>query len=319
MGYPSGQRDLTVTQLAQPSGVRIPHPPPKSPAENRGFCILFTDVLKNGDMSSELLTDAIVIAREAAALASKLTAGGVSELATKSSDVDVVTLVDQGVESLIRRMVSERYPDDGFFGEEEGRSKSFSGRTWLVDPIDGTTNLLYGIPQYGVSIAVVEGDPADWDWKALVGVVINPATGDEYWAKLGGGAFHNGESISINRPKSLAQSLLVTGFSYSAELRIKQAQVLTGIIGGVRDIRRFGACSLDLCALASGLVDVYFERTLSAWDFAAGALIAQEAGALVRGWNGAAPSHDWLLAGHPEIVDEFEELAVRSGARFSLN
>ena len=261
----------------------------------------------------------LAIAREAATLANELTEGGVSALATKSTSVDVVTIVDRDVEALIRRRIGERFPGDGICGEEDAATASETGRYWVVDPIDGTTNLLYGIPQYGVSIAVVEGNPASWDWTALAGVVINPVSGEEFWAERGGGAFLNGAPITVNQPTDLAQTLVATGFAYNATTRTRQAEVVSRIIHRVRDIRRFGACSLDLCALAAGRVDIYFERTLSAWDFAAGALIAAEAGADVRGWNGAAPSSDWMLAAHPSIIDEIEALLVKSGAHFDLN
>ncbi len=270
-------------------------------------------------MTESLLDSVLAISREAAALATELTAGGVSALATKSTAVDVVTIVDREVESRIRRRITERFPGDGIFGEEEAATTSDTGRFWVVDPIDGTTNLLYGIPQYGISIAVVEGDPASWNWTALAGVVINPVSGEEFWAERGGGAFLNGDAIHVRRPASLAESLLATGFAYNAETRTKQAEVLARIIHRVRDIRRLGACSLDLCALATGRVDVYFERTLSAWDFAAGALIAQEAGAEIRGWNGASPSRDWLLAAHPDFINEVETLLVAAEAHFELN
>ena len=269
-------------------------------------------------MTESLLDATLAIAREAAGLANQLTRGGVDTLATKSTSVDVVTIVDREVEVLIRRRIAERFPGDGVFGEEEAASASTTGRTWVVDPIDGTTNLLYGLPQYGVSIAVVEGDPANWNWTALVGVVINPATGEEFWAARGGGAFRNGEPIAVNRPADLERSLLATGFAYNATTRVRQAEVVTRIIDRVRDIRRLGACSLDLCALAAGRVDAYFERTLSAWDFAAGALIAEEAGAELRGWNGASPSRDWMLAAHPDVIGEFERLLVDAGAHFEL-
>lgn len=269
-------------------------------------------------MADRLVDRVLSIAREAATLANELTRDGVRALATKSSDVDVVTVVDKQLESLIRRRLRDEFPDDGITGEEEAASTGTSGRYWLVDPIDGTTNLLYGIPQYGVSIAVVEGSPDSWDWTALAGVVINPQSGEEFSAEKGGGSFLNGERLRINAPVPLSQSLLATGFAYSSTTRVRQAETLTHVIDRVRDIRRFGACSLDLCALACGRVDAYFERTLSAWDFAAGALIAEEAGAVVRGWQGSAPSHDWLLAAHPEMIDDYESILIDAGAHFDL-
>lgn len=269
-------------------------------------------------MTTHLLETALDIAREAAAIAAERRRGTITVADRKSSSVDVVTAVDREVETLIRQRLAERQPGDGFFGEEGGRADRTTSLTWVVDPIDGTVNYLYGIPQYAISIAVVEGDPTPQGWTELAGVVINVGSGTEFTATRGGGAFANGVPISVNRPESLGQSLLATGFSYSREIRTAQAEVMARVMPHIRDIRRMGAASLDLTALAAGQLDIYFERMLQPWDHAAGVLIAREAGAEIRGWNGAAPDIDWLLAAHPDVIEDIESVLVESGAHFDI-
>jgi myo-inositol-1(or 4)-monophosphatase len=269
-------------------------------------------------MSAQLLETALAIAREAAALAAERRRGIVEVADLKTSSVDVVTAVDREIETLIRERLADRQPGDGFLGEEGGRTDRTTSLTWVVDPIDGTVNYLYGIPQYAISIAVVEGDPTPGNWTELAGVVINAASGREFTATRGGGAFSDGVPLAVNRPESLGQSLLSTGFSYSQTIRTQQAQVMARVMPHIRDIRRMGAASLDLTAIAAGQLDIYFERMLQPWDHAAGVLIAREAGAEIRGWNGAAPDIDWLLAAHPEVVDEIEAILVESGAHFDI-
>ena len=269
-------------------------------------------------MTKELLETALDIAREAAALAALRRRGTVTVADRKSSSVDIVTAVDREVEALIRQRLSDRQPGDGFYGEEGGRAERTTSLTWVVDPIDGTVNYLYGIPEYAISIAVVEGEPTPGKWTELAAVVINVASGIEFTAAAGGGAFLNERPTTVNQPDSLAEALMGTGFSYSASIRAQQAQALVGVIPHIRDIRRMGAASLDLAGLAAGNIDIYFERTLQPWDHAAGVLIAREAGAEIRGWNGAAPDADWLLAAHPAIIDDIEAVLVQGGAHFDL-
>ena len=269
-------------------------------------------------MSTQLLETALAIAREAAALAAERRRGIVEVADLKTSSVDVVTAVDREIEILIRERLADRQPGDGFLGEEGGRTDRTTSLTWVVDPIDGTVNYLYGIPQYAISIAVVEGDPTPGNWTELAGVVINAASGREFTATRGGGAFSDGVPLAVNRPESLGQSLLSTGFSYSQTIRTQQAQVMARVMPHIRDIRRMGAASLDLTAIAAGQLDIYFERMLQPWDHAAGVLIAREAGAEIRGWNGSAPDIDWLLASHPDVIDEVESVLVDAGAHFDF-
>jgi myo-inositol-1(or 4)-monophosphatase len=183
-----------------------------------------------------------------------------------------------------------------------------------VDPIDGTVNYLYGIPAWGVSIAVVEGDPDPATWTALAGAVAKPSSGEIYSAARGLGADANGETLSVSSSQELATSLMATGFAYSSEVRAHQGTMLHTILPLVRDIRRMGACSLDLCDLARGRVDAYFEQTLSPWDHAAGALIAREAGAVITGFPGERESRSLLVAAGAGIHAELLTLLVEAGA-----
>jgi myo-inositol-1(or 4)-monophosphatase len=264
--------------------------------------------------NAELLALATSIALEAGQLARTRRSEGVEVAASKSSTEDIVTFADRETEVLIRRRIKEERPDDGFFGEESGAETGTSGLTWVVDPIDGTVNFLYGIPQYAVSIAVVAGEPDPTTWTALAGVVVNPASGEVFTATAGGGAFLGGEPIRVAEPVDLSQALVSTGFSYQAETRREQGQVVAGLLPLVRDIRRMGSAALDLCAVACGRVNAHYERKLNPWDHAAGALIAEEAGARVSGLNGARMTRDFGLAAHPVLAETLEAALVELGA-----
>ncbi|KJC63647.1 inositol monophosphatase family protein [Agreia bicolorata] len=258
--------------------------------------------------NNDLLDIARRIGLEAGALAARRRAEGVEVAATKSSIVDVVTLADREVESYIRSAISDVRPADGFLGEESTGSTGDSGLTWIVDPIDGTVNYLYGIPQYAVSIAVVEGGADPREWNTLAGCVVNPATGEVFTAAQGGGAYLGIQQLQVNSDVSLEQTLLSTGFSYSSETRVRQAQVLAGILGRVRDIRRAGSAALDLCWVAAGRLDAYAERGLNPWDHAAGALVVREAGGRVSGFDGDAESVRFLLAADESLAVELEPI-----------
>ncbi|WP_413449863.1 inositol monophosphatase family protein [Georgenia phoenicis] len=233
--------------------------------------------------TTELMRTAESIAREAGDLVRAALGGSVTVAATKSSGVDLVTEVDQAAESLIRRRLAELRPDDGVLGEEEGWQAGSSGLVWIVDPIDGTTNFVYGLPGYSVSIAVARAEGEDpFSWELLAGAVHAPATGQTWSAARGAGAYAEGERITIGTPPELATSLVGTGFAYTAERRAGQAQVLTAVLPRVRDIRRLGSAAMDLCLVASGALDVFYERYLNPWDMAAGALVVTEAGGVVE-------------------------------------
>ena len=266
------------------------------------------------DLSSELLSLARAIALETGRMVVEARRGGVEVADRKSSPVDVVTQVDRDAEQLIRTRLAEVRPRDGFFGEEGAREPSESGITWVVDPIDGTVNFLYGIPHYAISIAAVAGEPDPQSWRALAAVVVNPVTGELFTATAGGGAYLGAEKLAIRAPAPLAESLIATGFAYSEKTRLEQGAAIARLLPRVRDIRRMGTASLDLCAVASGRVDAYFERTLSPWDHAAGALIATEAGARVSGFDGRRADHLMTLAAHPDSVEALEAVLRDIGA-----
>jgi myo-inositol-1(or 4)-monophosphatase len=268
-------------------------------------------------MSTAGTAELLEIARDVALAAGRLVhtrrAEGVEVAASKSSPEDIVTHADRESEALIRSLLAEARPDDGFFGEESGADAGSSGLTWIVDPIDGTVNFLYGIPHYAVSIAVVEGEPDPATWRALAGAVVNPAIGEVFTATDGGGAFLGERSIHVAPNPELSQALVGTGFSYSAEQRLAQAAIVAQLIGQVRDIRRMGTASLDLCSVACGRLNAYFERGLKPWDHAAGALVAKEAGAAVRGLRGAAATGEFLLAAEPTLASALEAVLLSSG------
>jgi myo-inositol-1(or 4)-monophosphatase len=243
----------------------------------------------------ELLAVAVEVARAAADLARDLREQGVTGVATKSTATDVVTAADQATERYVIDALHERRPGESVLGEESGESAGAGAVRWILDPIDGTVNYLYGLPQYAVSLA------AEVDGVVVAGVVRNPANGEEWTATRGGGAFRAGRRLGGSDVTELSQTLLATGFGYSATRRAHQAQVVARVLPLVRDIRRFGAAALDLCFAAEGRVDAYFEKGLNLWDHAAGGLIAAEAGLLVTGLAGAPPGPDLVLAAPPAI------------------
>ncbi|GAB3591039.1 Inositol-1-monophosphatase SuhB [Corynebacterium faecale] len=235
---------------------------------------------------------------------------------TKSSSVDPVTIVDTLAEDFIANRIQELRPEDGLIGEEGTGAPSLSGVTWIVDPIDGTVNFVYGLPQYAVSIA------AAVDGVVVAGAVINVDTGVLYSAARGEGAYkylpEKDEIVllRVNDVSDLSQALVATGFSYSATRRGHQAEVLTSVLPAVRDIRRLGSAALDLCLLADGQVDVYYEHGLNCWDYAAGILIAEEAGALVHAPGLSIPGQSGeILYAAPQLVfDAVEALFSGIGA-----
>ena len=225
---------------------------------------------------------------------------------TKSSINDVVTVMDQQSESLLRAHLLGARPDDAILGEEDGASQGTSGITWVIDPIDGTVNYLYQIPAYCVSVAAVIGDAGTpGAWQPVAGAVCNPLTAEVYHARAGGGAYvlrhEQDTAIEVNPVDVLLESLVATGFGYRADVRARQGKVLAAILPEIRDIRRAGSAALDLCAVARGTVDAYYESGLNPWDLAAGWLIAAEAGAVVSGLNHMAPGAAAVVAAGPGI------------------
>lgn len=200
---------------------------------------------------------------------------------SKSTPTDPVTVVDTEAEQLVRSRLADLRPHDGILGEEGGGAEGVEGVRWVVDPIDGTVNFLYGIPAYAVSVA------AQVDGVSVAGAVVDVAAAVTYSAAAGEGARFTAADgsfgvLSCNPVTDVSHALLATGFAYDAGRRREQGRLIGAVLPHVRDIRRIGSAALDLCMVASGLVDAHFEHGLNPWDWAAGALIAQEAGARVH-------------------------------------
>ncbi|GGK85836.1 inositol monophosphatase [Planomonospora parontospora subsp. parontospora] len=222
-------------------------------------------------------------------------------LATKSSPTDVVTALDRASEELIRARIKEVRPDDAILGEEGGVTGEGRVR-WVVDPIDGTVNFLYGVPEWAVSIAV------EVDGEIVAGVVNIVPRGEVFTAARGGGAWLAGERLRCNSGVPLAQALIATGFGYEPGRRAVQAEVLAHVLPRVRDIRRGGSAASDLCALAAGRVDGYYERGPQEWDYAAGGLVAAEAGARLGGLHGKPCNPGLTLCAAPGLFEELHDL-----------
>jgi myo-inositol-1(or 4)-monophosphatase len=265
----------------------------------------------------ELLAVAEEGARRAGALVRNGGAGRMAVQATKSSPTDVVTATDRAAEELLRSFLAERRSQDGVLGEEEGWVPGGSGLTWVVDPIDGTVNFVYGIPSYAVSVAVVTGRPdVPGAWRPVAGCVYDVPGGQAYTAAAGAGAWLDGVRLGVvSRPvPALDQALVATGFSYEAARRRAQARVLLELLPQVRDVRRVGCSALDVCGVAAGLYDGYYERGLHTWDFAAALLVATESGVSVSGGPGRPPSGDLVVAAREPLAAGLAAELARLGA-----
>lgn len=262
--------------------------------------------------SADLLALAVALTAEGAELAREKRAEFLTDVRTKSTDTDVVTAADVAVERHIIAALAAERPDDSTLSEESGiagrDAGTGSGVRWILDPIDGTVNYLYGVPYYAVSLAV------EVDGEVTAAVVRNIATDDVWTAVRGGGAYWAGRRVYGSPATDLSLSLVATGFGYSSARRAQQAAVLAGLAEQIRDVRRLGAGSLDLCAAASGLVDAYYEKGLNEWDWAAGMLIASEAGLIVSGLRGAPASEAFLLAAAPGIHGQLHDALVKLDA-----
>jgi len=257
---------------------------------------------------AELVALARRLAVEAGTLVRDGREGGLHDVTTKSTATDMVTEFDRRSETLIVEGLLAARPDDAIIGEEGANRPGTSGVQWLIDPIDGTTNFLYGLPGYAVSIAALDGD------GLLAGVVHVPALGETFHAGRGGGAFLDDRPIRCSDATMLATALIATGFSYDPGLRVRQTGALTAVIGRIRDVRRYGAASVDLCHVACGRVDAYYERGLGPWDLAAGELIARESGALVTDFDGGTAQPGAVVAAAPGIHGPLLDLLAEAGA-----
>jgi len=253
--------------------------------------------------SAELLELATDLARRAGALALSMREG-IEQESTKSSLTDVVTAADRASEALLVDGIRTARPGDGILGEEGASHDGVTGVRWVVDPIDGTVNYLYDIAQWAVSIGV------EVDGVVQVGVVFNPAADELFTAVRGGGAFLDGRALRCSSVSQLSQALVATGFGYDARRRAAQALAMPELLPVCRDIRRMGAGALDLCAVAAGRLDAYYEQGLWPWDLAAGGLIATEAGARVEGLRGAEPGFAMVLAAAPGVFAPLHDLLV---------
>jgi myo-inositol-1(or 4)-monophosphatase len=250
---------------------------------------------------TDLLDLAVATAREAAELITRERGTATAAVDVKSSPTDVVTAVDTASERLVTGLLLGARPDDGLLGEEGADRAGTSGVRWVVDPIDGTVNFLYGLRPYAVSIA------AQVDGVSVAGAVLDVTSGDLFTATRGGGAWLTAAGdptpvrLTGTRPPSLGHTLVATGFGYRAEQRRAQGAVVAELLPEVRDIRRAGCSSLDVCSVAAGRVDAYYELGLKPWDHAAAALVAAEAGLVVAGIHGR-PFAEPMAVVAPETV-----------------
>jgi myo-inositol-1(or 4)-monophosphatase len=225
----------------------------------------------------------------------------VFDVTLKSSRVDFATHMDKNSEKLIVDLILSHRPDDGIIGEEGSSRPSKSGITWVIDPLDGTVNYFYGLPGWNVSIAACD------EQGELVGVVNAPSINKLWSASRGKGATCNDQPITCNDPVDLSLALLATGFAYDLEMRHKQGALVAHLVPQLRDIRRMGAAAVDMCFVAMGALDGYFEYGLSPWDRAAGTVIAREAGVVVTNLSGGEPDGQMVIAAGPTLHPQLAE------------
>jgi myo-inositol-1(or 4)-monophosphatase len=252
-----------------------------------------------GMSQDELLDIATEAARTAGALLLERF-GSEKVLATKSTATDVVSAADLAAEAAIRDILARRAPDDAVMGEEGEDTGGTSGRRWIVDPLDGTVNYLYGLPQWCVSIAC----------EGVVGVILDPVRDELFAATVGGPATLNGRELRIDPPDALSQALIATGFGYDPARRVLQAEVVSRVLPRARDIRRGGAAALDLAWVAAGRLDAYYERGVNAWDVAAGELICARAGCHAERLDPLGELPWGVLVAPPALAGELRELVA---------
>jgi myo-inositol-1(or 4)-monophosphatase len=252
--------------------------------------------------SSELLRLAEDIAREAGSQLREAFDRGDLAVSAKSSPTDMVSEADEAAETLIRGRLADARPQDGILGEEEGDTPGTSGVRWIVDPLDGTTNFLFGVPQWAVSVACED------EQGPLAGTVYDPMR-DELWsAERDGRPTCNGTPVSGSRQDDLAQALVATGFGYDAEVRARQGELVAALLPRVRDVRRLGAAALDLAWVAAGRMDAFYERGIKAWDRAAGELLCTQAGLELVELPAEGVMPEGLIVAPPALIAELREL-----------
>ena len=242
------------------------------------------------------------------ALAGRQQAIGAAQLPghTKSSATDIATEFDQAAETYVVERIRTIRPDDAIIGEEGTADPGTSGYSWIIDPIDGTTNYVYDQPAWSNSIAIAHGD------EVVAGAVYVPPLDEMFSASAGGGATLNGRPIGASVATDLTLALVGTGFGYQPQVRREQAERLVDLIAQVRDVRRLGSAAVDLCMVACGRLDVYYELYLNSWDAAAGELIAREAGAITSDFSGGRARPEEMLAAAPGVHRAFLNLLQSS-------
>lgn len=258
--------------------------------------------------SSPASPELVEIATEAASAAGRLLQERFGQprrlVQAKGSPTDLVSDADRAAEALIRELLARRRPDDAVLGEEKGSAAGVSGLRWLVDPLDGTINYLFGIPQWSVSVACEDAR------GTLAGVVHDPLRGETFSATREGAPTLNGHQVEASTCQDLALAMVATGFAYDATVRMRQGEVATRVLGRARDLRRLGSAALDLAWTACGRFDAYYERDLKPWDRAAGALLCRRAGLALRELAPADGLPAGLLAAPAVLVDELESLVA---------
>lgn len=265
-------------------------------------------------MADPPLRDLLDRARRAAAAAAELLLSPPADLIveSKSTPTDAVTVMDKRSEQLLVSLLLEGRESDGILGEEGSDRPGTSGYRWVIDPIDGTVNYLYGLPGWSVAVGLeYEGDP-------IIGVVAVPTYGVTYFGAKGLGSYREcGDTTQRVQPSQITEmsmALTATGFGYAAERRAFQAEILQTMLPEIRDIRRAGSAAVDICWVADGSVDAFYEKGLNPWDFTAAAVIASEAGVVLAGLDGRAPNPDLTIAANPILFTKFHDRLKALGA-----
>jgi myo-inositol-1(or 4)-monophosphatase len=266
-----------------------------------------TIVTTSTSIGSQLRLVAESLAREAGDMALQGRKSGPLTVTTKSSPIDVVTKFDKASEAMITEGLAKVRPDDAIIGEEGASKQGTTGITWHIDPIDGTTNFYFDVPMWAVSIGAVD------EHGPLAGAVYVPALGEMFSGARGEGSTLNGMPISVRENNDIADALVCTGYSYQISERAVHAKRVAEIVMKVRDIRRFGAAAIDLCFVACGRLDAYFEEHLNSWDLIAGQVIATEAGAVFSDYVGNAVTPAQVLAATPGVHADLIHLIATSG------
>jgi myo-inositol-1(or 4)-monophosphatase len=253
-----------------------------------------------GAVTAELLDVAVAAARAAGEILLDRYAHGAHGVATKSSPTDLVSEADLSAERAIRELLTARRPDDAILGEEGDDVAGTSGLRWVVDPLDGTVNYLFGIPQWSVSVAC----------EGRVGVILDPVRDELFSVRAGEPALLDGEPLQGPPVRELATAMVSTGFGYDARVRAAQAEVVARLLPQVRDIRRLGSAALDLAWLAAGRYDAYYEYGLNAWDWAAGEMLCTAVGLRTRHLDPLPDTGAGLLIARPELIDELAAIVA---------